>query len=200
MDPHSSSQDVHRCDLCESAIFHSYCDFCNVNLCKPCVGEHISDGYDKHKVVLFQERRSTLIYPKCENHSHKFCKFQCQDCGDIFICSSCMASKNHKGHNFEEVAEVYKTKKKNIKKDAEEIVNVISPSYVEIVCDLQKQIAQLDGGYKKLASIISKYGRHWHRKIDLVIRKMKTEISEMKIKHRHILQKHLDEVKQNIIS
>lgn len=160
MDPHSSSQDVHRCDLCESAILHSYCDLCNVNLCKPCVGEHISDGYDKHKIVLFQERRSTLICPKCENHSHKFCKFQCQDCSDIFICSSCMASKKHKGHNFKEVAEVYKTKKKNIEKDAEEIVNVISPSYVEIVCDLQKQIAQLDGGYKKLATIISKYGRH----------------------------------------
>lgn len=96
MDPHSCSQDVHRCDICESAILHSYCDFCNVNLCKPCVGEHISDGYDKHKTVLFQERRSTLIYPKCENHSHTFCKFQCQDCGDIFICSSCMASKTQR--------------------------------------------------------------------------------------------------------
>lgn len=186
MDSSSSFQDVHRCDICESALLHSYCDFCNVNLCKPCVGEHISDGYEKHKIVLFQERRSTLIYPKCENHSYKFCKFQCQDCGDILICSSCMASKKHKGHDFEEVAEVYKTKKETIETDAEELVNLISPSYVEIALHLQKQIAKLDGGYEKLATIISKNGRHWHREIDLVISKMKTEISEMKLKaQRH---------------
>nr|XP_034319012.1 uncharacterized protein LOC117687043 [Crassostrea gigas] len=34
MDPHCSGQDVPRCDLCESAIVHSYCDFCHANLCK----------------------------------------------------------------------------------------------------------------------------------------------------------------------
>lgn len=34
----------------------------------------------------------------------------------------------HKGHNFEEVAEVYKAKKEVIEKDAEELVNLISTS------------------------------------------------------------------------
>lgn len=51
MDPRSSAQDLHRCGLCEIAIVHTYCDFCHVNLCKPCIGDHISDGYDKHKIV-----------------------------------------------------------------------------------------------------------------------------------------------------
>ena len=92
MDPRSSAQDVHRCDLCETAIVHSYCDFCHVNLCIPCIGRHISDGYDKHKIVPFQERRSTLIYPKCETHPQKNCEFQCEDCGNSFLCSSCISS------------------------------------------------------------------------------------------------------------
>nr|XP_034317784.1 uncharacterized protein LOC105323897 isoform X2 [Crassostrea gigas]XP_034317787.1 uncharacterized protein LOC105323897 isoform X2 [Crassostrea gigas]XP_034317789.1 uncharacterized protein LOC105323897 isoform X2 [Crassostrea gigas] len=196
MDPRSSAQDVHRCDLCETAIVHSYCDFCHVNLCKPCIGDHISDGYDKHKIVPFQERRSTLIYPKCEIHSHKNCDWQCKNCNDIFVCSSCTASEKHRGHIFIEVSEVYTSKKNAIADEANKLENLISPTYEEIALDLENQLANLDGGYEKLTTAMSKQGEQWHREIDIVINKMKTEISEIKIKHRDILQKHLDEIKQ----
>nr|XP_034305027.1 uncharacterized protein LOC109620411 [Crassostrea gigas] len=195
MDPISSAQDIPRCELCETATVHSYCDFCHVNLCKPCIGDHISDGYDKHKIVPFNERRSTLIYPTCEIHPHKNCDFQCEDCGNIFVCSSCTASKQHKGHNFVEVTEVYKTKKEVIKKDTKDLENHIAPTYEEIALDLENQLACLDGGYEKLTSEMSKQGEQWHREIDIVINKMKTEISEIKEKHRDILQKHLNEIK-----
>uniref|UniRef100_K1Q8D5 Tripartite motif-containing protein 3 n=1 Tax=Magallana gigas TaxID=29159 RepID=K1Q8D5_MAGGI len=43
---------------------------------------------------------------------------------------------------------------------------------------------------------MSKQGEQWHREINIVINKMKTEIDEIKAKHRAILQKHLDEIKQ----
>ncbi|XP_052679587.1 uncharacterized protein LOC128160325 [Crassostrea angulata] len=196
MDPHSSAQDVHRCDLCETAIVHSYCDVCHVNLCKPCIGDHISDGYDKHKIVPFKERRSTLIYPKCGTHPHKNCEFQCKDCNNIFVCSSCMASEQHGRHKFVEVAEIFKTKKDDIKKDAKELENLIFPTYEEIERDLENQLANLDGGYEKITTTMSKQGEQWHREIDIVINKMKTEIGEIKVKHKDILQKHLDEIKQ----
>nr|XP_034317457.1 uncharacterized protein LOC117686520 [Crassostrea gigas] len=196
MDPHSSAQDVHRCDLCETAIVHSYCDFCHVNLCKPCVVDHISGGYEKHKIVPFQDRRSTLIYPKCETHSHKSCKFQCEDCNNIYVCSSCIASEQHVRHKFVEITEVYKTKKEVIKKDTEDLENHLFPTYEEIALHLENQLADLDGGYEKLTNTMSKQGEQWHREIDIVINKMKTEISEIKVKHIDILKKHLDEIKQ----
>ncbi|XP_065938050.1 uncharacterized protein [Magallana gigas] len=196
MDPHSSAQDVPRCDLCETAIVHSYCDFCHFNLCKPCVVDHISDGYDKHKIVPFKERRSTLIYPTCEIHPHKNCDFQCKDCNNIFVCSSCMASEQHGRHKFVEVTEVFTAKKDEIKKDTQEFENHISPTYEEIAIDLENQLANLDGGYEKLTTTMSKQGEQWHREIDIVINKMKTELSEIQEKHRDILQKHLNEIKQ----
>ncbi|XP_065938053.1 tripartite motif-containing protein 2-like [Magallana gigas] len=196
MDPHSCAQDVPRCDLCETTLVHSYCDFCHVNLCKPCVVDHISDGYEKHKIVPFQERRSTLIYPKCETHPHKNCEFQCKDCNNIFVCSSCMASEQHGRHKFVEVTEVFTAKKDEIKKDTQEFKNHISPTYEEIARDLENQLTNLDGGYEKLTTTISKQGEQWHREIDIIINKMKTEISEIKVKHRDILQKHLNEIKQ----
>eukprot|EP00105_Crassostrea_gigas_P017846 XP_011435777.1 PREDICTED: uncharacterized protein LOC105334142 [Crassostrea gigas] len=196
MDPRSSAQDVHRCDLCEIAILHSYCDFCHVNLCKPCVVDHISDGYDKHKIVPFQERRSTLIYPKCGTHPHKNCDLQCKNCNDIFVCSSCTASETHKGHIFVDVSEVYTTKKNAIADEANKLENLISPTYDEIALDLENQLANLDGGYENLTTAMSKQGEQWHREIDIIINKKKTEISEIKVKHRDLLQKHLDEIKQ----
>ncbi|XP_065929728.1 uncharacterized protein [Magallana gigas] len=196
MDPHSSAQDVHRCDFCETAIVYSYCDFCHVNLCKPCVVDHISDGYDKHKIVPFGERRSTLIYPKCGTHPHKNCDLQCKNCNDIFVCSSCTASETHKGHIFVEVSEVYTTKKNAIADEANKLENLISPTYEEIALDLENQLASLDGGYEKLTTAMSKQGEQWHREIDIVINKMKIQISGIKVKHRDILQKHLDEIKQ----
>nr|XP_034305024.1 uncharacterized protein LOC117682139 [Crassostrea gigas] len=196
MDLISSAQDVPRCDLCETLILHSYCDFCHVNLCTSCIGNHISDGYDKHKIVPFKERRSTLIYPKCETHPHKNCKFQCKDCNNSYVCSSCMASEQHGRHKFVEVTEVFKTKKYNIKKDTKELENHISPLYEEMALDLETQLANLDGGYEKLTTTMCKQGEQWHREIDVVINKMKTQINDIKVKHRDILKKHLNEIKQ----
>ncbi|XP_065938011.1 uncharacterized protein [Magallana gigas] len=196
MDLHHSAQDVHRCDLCETAIVHSYCDFCHVNLCKPCVVDHISDGYDQHRIVPYEERRSTLIYPKCGTHPHKTCILQCKDCNNILVCSSCMSSEQHRRHIFEEISEVYRTKKKAIEKDEEELENLIFPTYEEMVRDVEKQLAYLDKGYKKLTTMMSNQGEQWHREIDVVINKMKMEINEIKVKHRDILQTHLDEIKR----
>ena len=94
MDPHYSAQDVARCDICKTTIAQSYCDFCHVNLCNPCIGEHISDEYDKHKIVPIHKRKSILIYPKCGTHPNKTCKYQCKDC-NISICSDCIVLKQH---------------------------------------------------------------------------------------------------------
>uniref|UniRef100_K1QZF7 Tripartite motif-containing protein 2 n=1 Tax=Magallana gigas TaxID=29159 RepID=K1QZF7_MAGGI len=107
-----------------------------------------------------------------------------------------MASEQHKGHNFVDVTEVYKTKKEDMKKNTEKIEKLISPSYEEIARDLEDQLANLDGGYEKLTTTMSKQGEQWHREIDNIINKMQTEISEIKVKHRNILQKHLNEIKQ----
>uniref|UniRef100_K1Q062 Tripartite motif-containing protein 3 n=1 Tax=Magallana gigas TaxID=29159 RepID=K1Q062_MAGGI len=71
----------------------------------------------------------------------------------------------------------------------------ISPKYEKIVLDLENQLANLDGGYEKLTTTMSNQGEQWHRVIDIVVNKMITEVSQIKVKHKRILQKHLDEIK-----
>ncbi|XP_052679808.1 uncharacterized protein LOC128160519 [Crassostrea angulata] len=196
MDSRYNAQDVHRCDLCETAVVDSYCDICDVNLCSSCIGKHILDGYDKHTIVPFRERRSTLIYPKCKEHSQRKCELQCKDCGDSFVCLSCTASELHIGHRFVDVKKAYKMMKDAIKKDAEELEIHISPVYDEYALDLMNQLTNLDGEYEKVTTAISKKGEEWHKEIDYVVERMENEISNIKVKHREDLQKQLDEIKQ----
>nr|XP_022324016.1 zinc-binding protein A33-like [Crassostrea virginica] len=195
MDPKHSAQDVVRCDLCKTAIAQSYCDFCHVSLCRSCIGEHISEEYDKHKIVPILQRKSTLTYPKCEIHQNEVCQYQCKDC-DIFVCSHCLASKQHKEHEFLKLEESFSAKKKHIVKDREELEEQILPIYEEIVIDLENQISNLDGEYKKLTSEMSKQREEIHREIDNAFDQMDMEIGEIKVKHNNVLQKHLDEIKQ----
>nr|XP_022299147.1 uncharacterized protein LOC111107981 [Crassostrea virginica] len=195
MDPDYSAQDVAWCDLCKTAIAQSYCDFCHVNLCKPCIGEHISDAYDKHKIVPVLQRKSTLIYPKCETHQNEDCKYQCQDCS-IFVCSHCMASLTHSGHKFRNLEELFSSSKKHIQYDREELDNKIMQVYKEIAIDLENKIANLDVEYKKLKTELSKQREEIHRDVDNAIHIMEKEIDEIKVKHHSILQQHLDEIKQ----
>ncbi|XP_078341595.1 uncharacterized protein LOC111108318 [Crassostrea virginica] len=194
MDPDYSAQDVARCDLCKTAIAQSYCDFCHVNLCKPCIGEHISPDYGKHTIVSIQQRKSTLIYPKCQTHQKEDCKNQCKDC-NISICFDCLASKHHnKEHEFVKLEEVFNTKKEQ--SDTDELENQILPAYEEIANELEMQIDSLDGEYKKLTTEMSKQREEKHREVDNAIDQIEKEISEIKLKHHSLLQKHLDEIKQ----
>ncbi|XP_078341984.1 uncharacterized protein LOC111106829 [Crassostrea virginica] len=195
MDPDYSAQDVARCDLCKTAVAQSYCDFCHVNLCKPCIGEHISDEYDKHKIVPILQRKSTLIYPKCIIHQNEDCKYQCKGC-NIFVCSDCTVSTQHKGHSFLKLEERYSKSKGHIQKDREELENQISPTYEEIANELEMQIASVDGEYKKLLTEMSKQREEIHREVDNAIDQIEKQIGEIKVKHHSLLQKHLDEIKQ----
>ncbi|XP_022289146.2 uncharacterized protein LOC111101122 [Crassostrea virginica] len=196
MDPHYDAQDVARCDLCEVAIVQSYCDFCHVNLCKPCIGEHIYDDYTKHIIVPFQQRRSTLIYPKCGTHPNKNCKYQCEDC-NIFLCTDCFASRPHnKEHKLSKLNEKFSKKKDQIQKDKQEIKEQILPVYEDIASEVENQISHIDVDYQKFTTQLSKQRKELHRQIDNTMNQREKEIDENKLKHLSILTKHLEEIKQ----
>ncbi|XP_052680093.1 uncharacterized protein LOC128160807 [Crassostrea angulata] len=78
----------------------------------------------------------------------------------------------------------------------EEIEKVIAPTYEDIKKELINQIANLDGEYEKITTVISDQGEKWHTEVNRVIDKMKNEITEIKEKHGTILEKHLNEIKQ----
>lgn len=68
----------------------------------------------------FQQQNLAFVYPKCKIHRNQICEFLCKNCW-ISVCSFCMVSNKHKGHEFFELSEVYKTKKKMIKNEKDKL-------------------------------------------------------------------------------
>jgi hypothetical protein len=113
------------------------------------------------------------------------------------VCSFCTtATDKHKGHTFSSLSEIYNKRKTDISKDSKEIENVISPTYEEMVSDLETQIVDLDGIYVEFTKDVTEHGAELHREVDKIVNRMKSEIEKMKTKHLDLLNKHLDEIKQ----
>lgn len=73
-----------------------------------------------------------------------------------FICVKCLILKEYKDYNVVDLEDSYNLKKENIKKDIEEIENVIFLIYEEIRKVLESQIVSLDGEYDKIIIIVFK--------------------------------------------
>ncbi|XP_062614675.1 E3 ubiquitin-protein ligase TRIM71-like [Saccostrea cucullata] len=195
MDLHLSAQDVPRCDLCESALASTHCELCYVNLCRPCIGEHIGDEYTKHKVVPFSQRKSTLIYPMCTTHGSQRCEFQCNQC-NMFVCSHCVSSEIHNGHTFSNLSEIYKFKKEIIQKDKCEFESIIFSTYEAIITEIESGVAKIDGEYENLSEAVIKQGEELQKEIKNSVEEMNGEIKKMRTKHVDILHDHLEEMRK----
>ncbi|XP_061168696.1 E3 ubiquitin-protein ligase TRIM71-like [Saccostrea echinata] len=198
MDPRTSAQDVMRCDLCETAVVQMHCDTCLVNLCTACVGKHmISDESKDHKVVKFQSRKSTPLYPGCTTHNKERCKMFCKQC-DIPVCISCIESNRHLGHELSKILRVLDEKKDIFIKERNELNDTVYPTYQDIASDVQNRMSQLEKEYGDLSTAITKHGEDWHREIDKLVKKLKAEVDEMKNTQLQTLQKHLDEINKTM--
>ncbi|XP_065928655.1 E3 ubiquitin-protein ligase TRIM71 isoform X5 [Magallana gigas] len=197
MDPRSSAQDVVRCDVCDTPVPPLHCDFCQTNLCKACVGEHMLDFSKKHQVVPFQDRGSTPNYPNCSEHVKEQCKHYCEQC-DIPICAPCISSGNHQSHKLVDIFNTFKSKKEDLQRDLNEFQNILSPKYQEIVNNITVQKADVKNNSQKLTTAIDKHGEVWHREIDTIIQKLKSDLDEMDTKHLAVLNKEEDEITRTI--
>ncbi|XP_062579565.1 tripartite motif-containing protein 55-like [Saccostrea cucullata] len=198
MDPRTSAQDVMRCDLCKTAVVQMHCDTCLVNLCTACVGNHmISDQYINHKVVTFQTRKSTPIYPGCVIHDKERCKMYCKQC-NIPVCTKCIASDEHLGHKLSEILQILDEKKDSIIQEQIELNDTIHPTYQDIASDVQNRMSQLQKEYVDLSTAITKHGEDWHRDSDKLVKKLTADVEDIKNTQLQTLRKQMDEINKTM--
>ncbi|XP_078320329.1 uncharacterized protein LOC111115228 [Crassostrea virginica] len=205
MDPPNTAQDIVRCDLCETPVPPMCCDICHINLCKACVGEHLSDDSRDHKVVPFHKRGSTINYPKCQKHSPKTCELQCKHC-NIPICASCVSSGDHEHHKKVDILKILTKKKELIEKDLQELKKFIHPKFQQAASKIPAQKVGVKQHSLKLTAALNKQGEALHKEINSLIQRKQTEIEAMDEQHlaaittqEDVINKALHEIKQVIL-
>ncbi|XP_062601303.1 uncharacterized protein LOC134263022 [Saccostrea cucullata] len=181
MDPRTSAQELLLCDLCQTAALQSHCELCQINLCKACVGDHLSDSSKRHNVVPYKHRTFS-DFPKCQNHSKKQCELYCKKC-DIPVCTTCISSGKHTGHDLLDMRKFISSKTEELGRDLTELEKEFNPVYEKIASDLKTEKAHVVGHFEKLTTTITQQGEDWHREINIIVNKRKSEIGEMKEKY-----------------
>ena len=182
------------CNLCETPVSSKQCNICHTLLCEACVEEHLSDQSKHHNITSFE----TLgILQKCKKHSTKACKQLCKTC-NIPICSSCVASGKHKQHENEDILNMFKTKKKLMQKDLQDLMKFMYPKYKEFATNIPVRRADVGKHSKKLKAALDKQGEALHKEIDTIIQEMKSEIDEMDIQHIAAIDRQEDAINNTI--
>lgn len=198
MDSVYNLQDLVRCNLCETLVPPLYCDTCHIYICKTCTADHILDESTHHKVVPVQRRKGKSEFPLCPKHSPKQCKLHCEQC-DIPICTYCVSSDDHLGHRAADIMKTYNKTKEIIQKDLKELEISFLPRYQDIVYNIPVQKADVYRNSQELTTAINKRGDDWHKELNTIIGRKKSEIMEIEKKCLAVLQKQEYEV-TNIIS
>lgn len=92
------------------------------------------------------------------------------------------------------MVEILNNHKKIILKDLQELEQSICHKYHEIASDLSIQKAELNENSQKLTTAINKHGDDFHKEIDIVIKKLISDLDEMDSKHLAILDKRENEI------
>lgn len=188
-------KDVIRCHLCDTPVPLLYCDVCHINLCKACAADHLLDDSVEHKVVPIKQKHSSHLYTKlttyannqCEMHDEQ-CELYCKQC-DIPICSCCSLSNKHLGHDKCGIIEAFKSKIDDLQRDLQEFEKRLLPKYQDIVSSIKVQYDDLETKSKTLIKDIHKQGADWHKEVDTIINRKKSEVSEMQNKNIDALNK-----------
>ena len=195
MESEQRAQDVLRCGLCETPDPPMYCETCSINLCKACVGEHLSDEAKEHKVVGMRKKGSTAI---CKKHSTKICELICEHCKTP-ICVLCVSSGDHEQHKKDELISCLSRKKKDIQKDLEEMQNSIYSKHQAAKSNIPNQREELNANSIRLKNAFDKQGEILHKQINTIIKNFKSKIDKTGGERLEVLNELEKEINQNLI-
>ena len=189
-----SKDDSTLCQICNNDNAEMFCAFCESKLCKICVGSHIAEDPQKHKIVKHQDRKRTVVLPKCASHLNERCENFCQEC-DTPVCSSCVSSDSHERHKFLNILDIFKKKKEIISNDTDELEQVIMPSYEGIIKQVETEEKKVEKEFETLLDNMEKRRKVWHQEIDDIVDAMKKNVCDMKMKQITAQKEHLQTLK-----
>ncbi|XP_061183335.1 uncharacterized protein LOC133191606 [Saccostrea echinata] len=174
-------QEVITCDLCVKPV-QQFCNSCQVGLCEDCINKHVKSLKSmKHDIVPFTKRTVQLVFPQCTSHSHQRCEAHCQQC-DAPVCLKCLTGPNHRGHEFDDMADIIVKKKEEIKRENEEIEFIISKNTAQDV-DVENNLSVSMVHFADIEKHATDQRKQWHLEVDNIFGNLETLIQSLRDHH-----------------
>ncbi|XP_022341642.1 uncharacterized protein LOC111135666 [Crassostrea virginica] len=120
-----------------------YCNACHRPLCEQCKDEHLKSPKTKiHEIVLYRYRNQQLPVEKCELHPTRNVDMFCKEC-QIPICSKCSTRKDHHGHKFDDLEEIYAEKYTLQQTEFSKIQKYFLPTTEELKKNIDEDATQI---------------------------------------------------------
>lgn len=182
------TQNYLTCELCESDAALMHCNSCHVKLCSDCVGKHVTthNKSKHHEVAGFKYRNCDVTLPACQNHPCQKCDIFCNDC-DEPVCSKCMASSDHKQHQFDDVTKIYISRRLLLLQEASYFETTVIPQYNKMESLLDMKISKLSQDYSSVLNKMVSEEEALHETIRKLFHRKKEETLIMRERDLKVL-------------
>ncbi|XP_078312687.1 uncharacterized protein LOC111136690 [Crassostrea virginica] len=118
-----------------------YCNDCHRPLCEQCRDEHLKNQETKiHEVVVYRQRKHQLPVEKCKHYPTRNIDMFCKQC-HIPLCSKCSTMKEHDGHKFDDLEDIYTEKYEIWQGEFSKIQRYFLPTTQNLKKDIKEDVA-----------------------------------------------------------
>nr|XP_022341634.1 LOW QUALITY PROTEIN: tripartite motif-containing protein 45-like [Crassostrea virginica] len=160
-----------------------YCNDCHQPLCEECRDEHLKSPKTKiHEVVLYQYRNQQLPVEKCEIHPKRNVDMFCKEC-QIPLCSKCSTRKDHHGHTFDDLEEIYTEKYTLQQTEFSKIQKYFLPTTEELKKNIDEDATEIKKIMESIRTSMKAEAKSLKNLVD--------EVTSENIEHTYIMEKSL---------
>nr|XP_022312760.1 tripartite motif-containing protein 5-like [Crassostrea virginica] len=160
-----------------------YCNDCHQPMCEQCKDEHRKSPNNKnHDIVLYRQRKHRLPIEKCKLHPTKNIDIFCKECKTP-LCLKCFLTEEHKGHEFDDLEEIYAKKYALWQGEFSKIQKYFLPTSEDLKADIQEDVKEIKKIMENIRTSMKAEAESLKNLVD--------EVTSEKIKHTHTMEKSL---------
>ncbi|XP_078329846.1 uncharacterized protein LOC111117819 [Crassostrea virginica] len=160
-----------------------YCNDCHQPMCEQCKDKHRKSPNNKnHDIVFYRQRKHRLSIEKCKLHPTKNVDIFCRECNTP-LCLKCFLGKEHKGHEFDDLEEIYAEKYALWQGEFSKIQKYFLPKSEDLKTDIKEDVKEIKKIMESIRTSMKAEAESLKNLVD--------EVTSEKIKHTHTMEKSL---------
>ncbi|XP_078341600.1 uncharacterized protein LOC111106633 [Crassostrea virginica] len=160
-----------------------YCNACHQPLCEQCRDKHQKSPNTKnHEIVLYRHRKHQLPVELCQDHPTRNKELFCRECS-IPLCSKCSIMKEHIGHVFDDLEEIYADIYAVWQGEFSKIQKYFLPTTNDLKSDIEEDVTEIKKIMKSFRASIKAEAESLKNLVD--------EVTSESIENTHTMEKTL---------